>query len=77
MLNKTPKLFFGRSNEALGTKDFRFRMRIARKEAKEARYGLRLLDTQQDQGLNNDRDLLIDESTELVKILSAIIEKSK
>lgn len=33
------------ANESLGQKDFKLRARIARKEAKETRYWLRLLDT--------------------------------
>jgi four helix bundle protein len=33
------------ANESLGRKDIKMRIRIARKEAKESRYWLRLLDT--------------------------------
>ena len=65
------------ANEALSKKDFRHRLRIARKEAKESRYWLKLLDTHNDEQLNASRDTLIQESTELVKILSVIIKKSE
>ena len=65
------------ANEALSKKDFRMRIRIARKESKETRYWLRLVDTQEDAGLNAERDALIQESTELMKILSAILHKSE
>jgi four helix bundle protein len=63
------------ANEKLGDKDFIFRLKIARKEAKESRYWLRLL-----YALNNDvntlKDLL-DEAEELRKILSSIIKKNE
>ena len=65
------------ANEALSKKDFTFRIKISRKEAKESIYWLRLInDTNH---LNNklEVDKLIQEATELKKILSAIIEKSK
>jgi four helix bundle protein len=64
------------ANEALGKKDFKMRLRISRKEAKETRYWLRLLDVGTESVLLNDRDKLIQESNELLKILSAIINKS-
>ena len=63
------------ANEKLGDKDLSFRLKIARKEAKESKYWLRLL-----QELNPEfiaiSDLLIIESEELRKILSAIITKT-
>jgi four helix bundle protein len=65
------------ANEALSKKDFRMRIRIARKESKETRYWLRLLETQEEAGLNAERDALIQESTELMKILAAILHKSE
>ena len=43
------------ANEALSKKDFCFRIRICRKEAKESRYWLRLVDTQGDSGLEKER----------------------
>jgi len=65
------------ANEALGTKDFRMRIKISRKESKETRYWLRLLDTRDDAALNAERDQLIQESTELMLIFGAILKKSE
>lgn len=63
------------ANESLGDKDFKFRAKIARKEAKETRYWLRLIDTLDDNELDKSRLNLIQEAEELLKILSAIINK--
>jgi four helix bundle protein len=65
------------ANEALGKKDFKLRVRIARKESKESRYFLRLVDTGADADVARTRDQLIQESSELLKILSAILRKSE
>ena len=65
------------ANEALGKKDFRMHIRISRKEAKETRYWLRLLDTNEEAALDKERGCLIQESTELVLILSAILRNSE
>ena len=65
------------ANEALSKKDFRYRIRISRKESKETRYWLRLLDTQADDALDSERDWLIQESTELMRIFGAILKNSK
>ena len=65
------------ANEALGKKDFRMRVRISRKESKETRYWLRLLDTQDEARLNTERDKLAQESTELMRIFGAILQKSE
>lgn len=64
------------ANESLGKKDFRMRIRISRKESKETRYWLRLLDTEDVAALNGERDRLIQESTELMCIFGAILQKS-
>lgn len=63
------------ANESLGKKDFLLRLRIARKEAKESRYWLVLTAPGQDQ--LQEKESLIQEATEFIKILSSIIEKSK
>lgn len=55
------------ANESLSKKDFLLRLRIARKEAKETVLWLRLL------GAN---EKLIDEASQIKKILSTIIDKS-
>jgi four helix bundle protein len=41
------------ANEALSKKDFIVRIKICRKEAKESRYWLRLIDTCEEQGQEN------------------------
>ncbi len=64
------------ANESLSKKDFRMRVKISRKEAKETRYWLRLLDTGADTSLEAERGNLIQEATELTKILSSILNKS-
>ncbi len=63
------------ANEKLGDKDFKYRLKIARKEAKESVLWLKLL---KDLNTNyeNSLILLINEAEELRKILSAIINKS-
>jgi len=64
------------ANEALSKKDFLMRVKICRKEAKETIYWLRLLDMG-DSNCKKSCDSLRYEATELMKILGAIIEKSK
>jgi four helix bundle protein len=63
------------ANESLGRKDFMMRIRIARKEAKESCYWLRLLDLGNDTTLETERCALIRESEELMLILAAILRK--
>jgi len=64
------------ANEALSKKDFVFRMKICRKEAKESRYWLKLLFIS-DKELDQSRQVLINEAMQLTKIFGSIIEKSK
>lgn len=65
------------ANEALSKKDFVYRIKISRKEAKESTYWLKLI-YETNELINKDAlEKLIQESIELKKILSAIIEKSK
>lgn len=63
------------ANECLGKKDFGMRIKICRKEAKESRLWLTLAECDNDR--TKDKDRLISESSELIKIFSAIWEKSK
>ncbi len=63
------------ANESLGKKDFLMRVRISKKESKESRYWLRLVDCYKE--YTKQRDSLIQESTELMKIFGSIIEKSQ
>ena len=64
-----------KTNENLGKKDFLMKMKISRKESKESRLWLRLISTSEVR-MNNERERLIAEATELLKILSSIIGKS-
>lgn len=65
------------ANEGLSKKDLLFRLKFSRKEAKETHYWLRLLE--QTNHFNEEKTInsLIQESFELVKIFSSIIEKVK
>ena len=63
------------ANEPLGDKDFLVHMKIARKEAKEARYWLRLLDLEDRPQLEAERTALVQESLELMHIVNAIVRK--
>jgi four helix bundle protein len=65
------------ANESLSKKDFVFRIKICRKEAKESAYWLRLI--HETNNLKNAKDAisLMQEAYELKKIFSSILEKSK
>jgi four helix bundle protein len=66
------------ANESLSKKDFIMRIKICRKEAKESRYWLRLVDTKKNETEQEDnRKDLIDEATELMNIFGAILKKSQ
>jgi four helix bundle protein len=64
------------ANEALSKKDFMMRIKICRKEAKESRYCLKLIDTENNKDLEKDRIDLIKEATELTNIFGAIVRKN-
>ena len=64
------------TNEALSKKDFKMRMKISRKEAKETCYCLKLVDNGNDEHLEKIRSNLLDEATQLLKIMSSIILKA-
>ena len=65
------------ANEALSKKDFAMRAKICRKEAKESRYWLRLVDTGGNRELEQERRELEDEANELTHIFGSIVTKSK
>ena len=65
------------ANNALSKKDFAMRVKICRKEAKESNYFLRLLDSGTNQEVVGERDWLVQESGELVKIFSSILFRSE
>ena len=65
------------ANESLGSKDFIMRIKISRKEAKESRYWLKLLDATHGTKLEEKRTALIQEVTELMNIFGAIVRRIK
>ncbi|MBN1804935.1 MAG: four helix bundle protein [Sedimentisphaerales bacterium] len=65
------------ANEALGKKDFLMRIKICRKEAKESRYWLRLIDTGGKAEIEKERDFLGNEARELTHIFGSIVTKSQ
>jgi four helix bundle protein len=65
------------ANESLSRKDFVLRIKICRKEAKESRYWLRLIDAGDDPTVRKYRDDLVQEATELTNIFGAILRKSE
>jgi four helix bundle protein len=64
------------ANEALSRKDFALRIKICRKEAKESRYWLRLIETL-DASVTTERELLVQEAQELMNIFGTIVRKSE
>jgi four helix bundle protein len=65
------------ANESLSKKDFSHRIKICRKEAKESRLWIRLIDLGDSVGLEKEAAFLVGESIELIKIFSSISNKSK
>lgn len=65
------------ANEALSKKDFAMRIKISRKEAKESEYWLRLIYETNDLQNADEAKRLIQEASELKKIFSSIVEKTK
>jgi len=65
------------ANEALSKKDFILRIKICRKEAKESRYWLRLIDTCNEPEQENERRDLENEASELMNIFGSILRKSE
>jgi len=65
------------ANEALSKKDFVMRIKICRKEAKESRYWLKLVDTGENKELEQERKALENEANELTHIFGSIVTKSE
>ena len=63
------------ANEKLGKKDFSHRIKISRKECKETTYWLNLI-IESNPEFQERMGLLVQESIELRKIFSAILDKS-
>jgi four helix bundle protein len=64
------------ADESLSKKDFLMRAKICRKEAKESRLFLRLIDAGVAKAIVEKREILATEARELTLIFSAIITKS-
>ncbi len=64
------------ANEALSKKDFAMRAKICRKEVKESRYWLSLIQTAGEDA-EKRKQSLISEATEIMKIFGSIVEKTK
>ncbi len=65
------------ANESLGKKDFMMKLKICRKESKESRYWLKLVDVNNNLELEKERKELLKEATELMNIFGSIIRKSE
>jgi len=65
------------ANEALSKKDFLMRIKICRKEAKESRYWLKLIDNGGNSELEKERQVLESEAGELTHIFGSIVTKSQ
>jgi four helix bundle protein len=65
------------ANEALSKKDFKMRIKICRKEAKESAYWLRLINETNNLKKTENVQYSIQEANESKKIFSSILEKSK
>ena len=63
------------ANEALSKKDFLMRIKISRKETKEARFWIYLTEPSKEN--QEEKDWLINEATELMNIFGSILRKSE
>jgi hypothetical protein len=51
-------------------------VKISRKESKESRYWLNLIELHEDKELIKERDFLVNESSEFIKIFTSILSKT-
>ncbi|MBI3332179.1 four helix bundle protein [Candidatus Peregrinibacteria bacterium] len=65
------------ANEAVSKDDFLYRIKISRKESKESKLWLRLVETAGNGDLEKEQALLTKEAEELMLIFSAIMRKSQ
>jgi four helix bundle protein len=65
------------ANEAISSKDFLHRIKICRKEAKESRLWLKLIEINGIEKLLSEQVDLIRETTEFIKIFTSIIIKKQ
>ncbi len=68
---------FIESIEAISKKDSLHRIKICRKEAKESRGWLRLIDTRDNSKNENERVALVQEALELMRIFGSIVTKQE
>ena len=64
------------ANESISKKDYTFRVKVCRKEAKESGYWLKLVEMNKGD-LHKESEVLLQESVELMKIFGAIVSKSQ
>lgn len=64
------------ANESFSKKDFVYRIKISRKEAKESKYWLKLIIESNNLKKNKTANILLKEIEELRKILSSIIKNT-
>lgn len=64
------------ANEALSKKDFYYRIKVSRKEVKETRYWLTLLNVEETEPIQTKRKELMDECTQLIKIFTKILKSN-
>ena len=65
------------ANEYLSKKDYYFRVKVCRKEAKESKLWLSICDTNGNKELEETRKTLVKEAMELTRIFGSIVEKGK
>jgi four helix bundle protein len=63
------------ANESISRKEFDYRIKICRKEAKESTYFQRLIDISDRSELQNEQNDLIQEATELTRIFGSKVSK--
>jgi four helix bundle protein len=63
--------------EGLSDKDYLYRIKVCKKETKESRYWLRLIEASDFPDIEKERISLIQESTEIMNIFGSIIRKKE
>jgi len=64
------------ANESLSKKDYYFRVKVCRKEAKESKLWLTICDTNGNKELEETRKTLVKEAMELTRIFGSIVDRS-
>ena len=65
------------ANESFSKKDFKMRIKICRKESKESKYWLKLIEAGTNLAVQKEQQNLIKEATELMNIFGAVIRRMK